>query len=120
MNQNHKIILGGILLTLLLGAGCGHKTPSITVKQEDFIGGWQTKSGAGYEEIDWYADGTYTTFLHERPMSIGRWTYTNGALSLVSDYENVTYPHIELNNGVLHLSNATEDLEFTVINEGGE
>jgi hypothetical protein len=56
---------------------------TVTLDREAITGNWQTDGD--FEEISLEADGTYATFLLDRPFDSGQWEFSNERLRLVSD-----------------------------------
>ena len=87
-----------LVSVILMGAGCAKTveqitTPTSTAAQNDSVvrdaqlsmGTWKVVSGGtGFETIELYAGGQYSTFLHDRPFDDGRWLLDNGELQLDS------------------------------------
>ena len=87
-----------IVSMVLMGAGCSKTveqktTPTSTMAQSALavrdtqlnMGTWKVISGGtGFETIELYAGGQYSSFLHDRPFDDGRWLLDNGELQLDS------------------------------------
>ncbi|PIZ94818.1 MAG: hypothetical protein COX81_02565 [Candidatus Magasanikbacteria bacterium CG_4_10_14_0_2_um_filter_37_12] len=89
-----EFVVGNIISTYLMSNGQGHLFTVRCVKEECgwvldsiifdksltnldtqyFIGDWKVE-GVDFEKISLYEDGSYTTFLHDKPLDNGKWNF---------------------------------------------
>ena len=110
-------VLGVLVLT---GAGCAQEDRSTffmgVTGEQDLVGDWAVLTGGDYEAISLYEDGTYGTFLHNRPFDNGVWSITDKGLVLDSEtYTDIVYDTLVIEEGFLFLQNAEVEHQWEPI-----
>lgn len=71
------------------------------------VGAWTVLEGGDYEEINLSADGTFSTFLYDKPFESGTWKLSNEGLTL--DFDSLSdkvYANVDAEEGLLILESA--------------
>jgi hypothetical protein len=120
--MSNLFFIGAVVLVLIFGgAGCrgaeevGYDTETSkptapAVAKAQLVGGWNVTSGAGFEEITLHADGTYSTFLYQKPFIDGTWTLVGNTLSLTATPDpalSASYTVQSLANGTLTMKSGS-------------
>lgn len=86
------------------------------VEADELVGGWLTVLGPDFEEIDFNEDGTFSTFLHERPFQQGYWEMTDGEglLLEVDGYYSVWFSDVVFEEGMLIFDQMVDGEEYWV------
>lgn len=62
----------------------GGRVAALACTSETASGDWRTATGSDFETITLNADGSFSSFLHDRPFSTGTWRVDAGAVVLES------------------------------------
>ncbi|MFH1286320.1 MAG: hypothetical protein ABII02_01030 [Candidatus Magasanikbacteria bacterium] len=65
--------------------GAAPITFSYIASRDEILGSWYILDGGDAEEIILESDGTFSTFLHDRPFEIGTWSYEDGIMVMSSE-----------------------------------
>lgn len=68
------------------------------------VGAWTVVEGGDYDEINLSADGTFSTFLYQKPFESGTWKLASEGLIL--DFDNLsdkTYAYVDAEEGLIIL-----------------
>ncbi len=76
------------------------------VEPEQIVGNWQAVEGASYEEIIFDVDGTYSTFLNQKPFVEGTWQIAKGFLIMAdSVHGNNIYTDVAIEENMFVVEN---------------
>lgn len=76
---------GGASASTPASASGGDATATPSCTADDVVGSWTADTGADFESITIEADGTFSSYLHDRPFDGGNWLLQDGTLSLMND-----------------------------------
>ena len=97
-----------LTLTMMLSACSWSTAGKVSIERNDLQGSWFIDNGD--DSVTIAADGTFMTYLHDRPATSGTWALHDNVLTLQSDQDaalNETYSHIRTKSGGLLLFDET-------------
>jgi len=79
----------------------------LKAEKEEIVGSWMVEESgdAGFSAIDFNEDGTYASFLNEKPFDEGTWELVDGEVVLTSNIEDMsmTFRSARIEEGMLLL-----------------